>query len=282
MTVFGHSVVRGRLGVAMATSSVPAAFEGGHSGAAAEYNESASPFQRPAGSSRASLSAERDRTVYSGSLERSVKDRDMNGSSDPEKDVERGDGEAEQTGEPTNTKAFEVTFDDHDSTNPRQQYGTARKWTMVFTVSLTALCVTCVSSLYTQTYEQIEPEFGVSEIVATLGLSLFVAGLGIGPMLLAPLSEFYGRVPVYVGSMALFTIWIVPCAVAQNIQTMLVSRFIHGFTGSAFLSVAGGTVGDLFEKNQLDLPMMIFTASPFLGPEIGPIVGGAINAYLNW
>lgn len=77
-------------------------------------------------------------------------------------------------------------------------------------------------------------------------------------------------------------IWIIPSAVAKNIQTMLISRFLDGLSGSAFLSVAGGTVGDLFNRNQLQLPMLIYTASPFLGPSIGPIVGGFINQYTSW
>jgi predicted MFS family arabinose efflux permease len=40
-----------------------------------------------------------------------------------------------------------------------------------------------------------------------------------------------------------------PCAFAQNIQTMLIGRFLDGVAGSAFLSVAGGTVGDMFAKH---------------------------------
>ena len=80
----------------------------------------------------------------------------------------------------------------------------------------------------------------------------------------------------------MFTIWTIPCAVAQNIETMLVARFIHGVAGSAFLSVAGGTVGDLFDKKELDIPMMIFSASPLMGPEVGPIIGGAINSFVSW
>lgn len=48
---------------------------------------------------------------------------------------------------------------------------------------------TCASSLYTLTYDQLVPEFHSSREVATLGLSLFVAGLGLGPMILSPLSE---------------------------------------------------------------------------------------------
>ena len=87
-------------------------------------------------------------------------------------------------------------------------------------------------------------------------------GLGLGPMFLGPLSEFYGRRPIYIISLGFFLIWLIPCAVARNIQTMLIARFIDGFAGSAFLSVAGGTVGDMFTRNQLQAPMMVFTASP--------------------
>jgi MFS family permease len=74
----------------------------------------------------------------------------------------------------------------------------------------------------------------------------------------------------------------IPCAVAQNIQTLLVARFFAGFSGSAFLSVAGGTVADLFAPTQVALPMMVYTAAPFTGPVIGPVVGGFINQYTNW
>lgn len=72
-------------------------------------------------------------------------------------------------------------------------------------------------------------------------------------------------------SFTFFLIWLIPCAVAQNIQTMIVSRFFNGLAGSAFLSVAGGTVGDLFDRHELSAPMMLYTASPFIGPEVGPL-----------
>ncbi|KAH3019373.1 hypothetical protein KXW60_006118 [Aspergillus fumigatus] len=60
---------------------------------------------------------------------------------------------------------------------------------------------------------------------------------------------------------------------------MIIARFFNGLSGSAFLSVAGGTVGDLFHRQELAALMMVYTASPFLGPEIGPLVGGFINTY---
>lgn len=63
---------------------------------------------------------------------------------------------------------------------------------------------------------------------------------------------------------------------------MLVARFFDGLSGSAFLSVAGGTVGDMFNRQQLQFPMLIYTASPFIGPSLGPLIGGFINQYTTW
>lgn len=179
-------------------------------------------------------------------------------------------------------KQYEVRFEgDSDPMNPRS-FSRIRKWAIVIIVSAGSTCVTCASSMYSLTYSQITMEFHISREVATLGLSLFGAGLALGPMILGPLSEFYGRRPIYIISFAFFMIWLIPCAVAKNIETELVSRFVDGFAGSAFLSVAGGTVGDMFVRNELQAPMMVFTASPFIGPPLGPMIAGFINQYTNW
>lgn len=92
----------------------------------------------------------------------------------------------------------EVAFDgDEDPMNPRS-FTMARKWLITLIVASSSFCVTCNSSLYTTTYVQIVPVFNSSREVATLGLTTFVLGLMIGPMFLAPFSEFYGRRPIFI------------------------------------------------------------------------------------
>lgn len=63
---------------------------------------------------------------------------------------------------------------------------------------------------------------------------------------------------------------------------MLVGRFLDGLAGSAFLSVAAGTVHDLFIPAQIQAPMMLFTIMPFIGPALGPVIGGFINEFTTW
>lgn len=105
-------------------------------------------------------------------------------------------------------KEFEVQFDgDSDPWNPKTKYSTLRKWTIVLIGSGCSLCVTCASALYTSTYLQLEKDFHVSREVATLGLTTYVCGLGLGPMFLSPLSEFFGRRAIYLSAFGMFFIW---------------------------------------------------------------------------
>ncbi|KAK2130661.1 MFS transporter [Fusarium oxysporum II5] len=181
----------------------------------------------------------------------------------------------------SSSSATTIEWTDRDADHPYNM-SSGRKWIIVIVISFSSLCVTCASSIYSTTYSQIMIEFHTSHELATLGLSLYIWGMGVGPLVLGPLSELYGRRVIYLWSLLFFFIWIFPGAFANNIHTLLMGRFLSGFSGSAFLSVAGGTVGDIFPRNQLAFPMMVYTASPFIGPEIGPLLGGFINQYTNW
>ncbi|KAK5113216.1 hypothetical protein LTR62_003552 [Meristemomyces frigidus] len=79
-------------------------------------------------------------------------------------------------------KEFEVQFDgDADPLSPRNK-SNARKWLIVIILAASSLCVTCASASYTSTYPQMEREFHVSRELATVGLTTYVCGLGLGPM----------------------------------------------------------------------------------------------------
>ena len=90
-------------------------------------------------------------------------------------------------------KTFEVQWDGADDPTDPKNMSKLRKWIIVLILSAGSTCVTCTSSMYTSTYDQLTSEFHISRVVATVGLSLFVIGLGLAPLVLAPLSEFYGK-----------------------------------------------------------------------------------------
>lgn len=70
-------------------------------------------------------------------------------------------------------------------------------------------------------------EFNISsQTTMILGMTTYLCGLAAGPMFLAPLSELYGRRPVYLVSLVLYFIFVIPACVAKNFATILVVRFI--------------------------------------------------------
>ncbi|EIW74976.1 MFS general substrate transporter [Coniophora puteana RWD-64-598 SS2] len=159
---------------------------------------------------------------------------------------------------------------------------TFRKWVAIVVISSASLCATCASSVASFTEAGEAATFGVSKEVAILGISLYVAGLGVGPLFVGPLSEVYGRNIVYRVSYLLFLIFTFPVAFAPDIGTFLAFRILTGFCGSAFLSVAGGSVSDMFANEHVANPMAFYTMSPFIGPVLGPLYAGFINQNTDW
>jgi multidrug resistance protein len=130
--------------------------------------------------------------------------------------------------------------------------------------------------------QQIMLEFNSVQEVVTLGVSLFVLGFALGPLLWAPFSELYGRQVVFFGTFMAFTCFNAGAAGSQNMWTLLILRFFGGAFGSSPLTNAGGVVADLFAAKERGLAMSIFSVAPFMGPVLGPIVGGFLGMTEGW
>ncbi|KAJ1325046.1 Multidrug resistant protein [Microdochium nivale] len=149
-------------------------------------------------------------------------------------------------------------------------------------VALTCFVVALASSVVTADVAGVVDEFGCSQEVALLSISLFVVGFGVGPMVFAPLSELYGRRIIYGTTLFVAVVFIIPAAVAQNIETLLVARLIDGIAFSAPMTLVGGTLADLWRAEERGVPMAAFSAAPFIGPAIGPLVGGFLSDAAGW
>lgn len=125
-------------------------------------------------------------------------------------------------------------------------------------------------------------DFDVSYIIVVLGISLFVLGFALGPLIWAPFSEVLGRRPLFIYTYIALTAFSAGCALAPNMTALIVLRFFAGAFGSSPLTNAGGTISDLFNANQRGLAMSMFAAAPFMGPVIGPIVGGFTGMTVGW
>ncbi len=121
--------------------------------------------------------------------------------------------------------SFEVDFGPEDPQDPKNWPLWYRGLT-IGAVSYSTWTVVLYSTSYTTSMPGMMKEFHESsEPVATLGVTMYLLGLAVGSLILAPLSEIYGRRPVYIGSLGFFALMILPCALAKSLPEVLVVRF---------------------------------------------------------
>lgn len=171
-------------------------------------------------------------------------------------------------GKGTEDDPYIVDYLDNDHQDA-MNFSDKRKWSISIFQALSTFVVTFSSSVFVSGIGGIEQRFNVSEEVATLGLSLFVLGFAIGPLLWAPLSEMYGRKSIYVISFVVYTAFCVAAACSPNITALLVLRFFASAFGSSAMTNSGGVIADMFNKTQRGVAMGLFVMAPFLGPALG-------------
>lgn len=121
-----------------------------------------------------------------------------------------------------------------------------------------------------------------SETLGTLVVTIYLLGFALGPLVIAPLSELYGRLYIYHACNVIFIAFTIGCALSTDVGMFLAFRFLTGCAGSAPLANGGGTVADVIPQEKRGAAMAIFAVGPLLGPVIGPIMGGFISQGVGW
>jgi multidrug resistance protein len=158
-----------------------------------------------------------------------------------------------------------------------QNWGVVYRWYLTGVAGLLVLNSTFASSSPSGIVEDMEVYFGFSQEVAILTISLFVAGYCVGPILWGPLSETYGRRPIFIITFIIYTGFQVGCALSKNTASILVFRFLGGTFAAAPLTNSGALLADIWDGDHRGQAMSIFSLAPFAGPSIGPIVAGFIQ-----
>ncbi|EAU87133.1 spermine transporter [Coprinopsis cinerea okayama7 len=174
-----------------------------------------------------------------------------------------------------------VKFEPGTGEDPRE-WSKGKKWFVTVSSSLLCLAVALGSSIITGDMGGPTREFGNTQVITNLTVTCFVIGFGVGPLFLAPLSEIFGRTPIYSLSMFLFFIFTLPSALAKNIATLVVSRQIAGLAASAPVCNVGGSIADVWDVKDRGAPMALFSGTLFIGPCLGPMIGGWIGERAGW
>ena len=103
----------------------------------------------------------------------------------------------------------------------------------------------------------------------------------VGPLMIGPLSEVYGRRPVYNVANICFIIFSVAAAESKNMSMLIAFRFFLG-ASVASTTLNPCVVGDIFIQENRGSAMAVMGMVPFIAPILGPIVGGFISQTKGW
>ena len=174
-----------------------------------------------------------------------------------------------------------VTFPPGDPENPRN-WPLWRKWSIVVVIAFIDLTVSFAASGFSPAATKFAKNFEVSSEVATLGLSMTVWGFALGPMTLAPLSEYYGRSPIYIASYGTYLFFILGTALVKTLGGFLVLRFISGWFCAVTIANFGGTIADLFEPHATGIPMSLFLWAATVGSPLGYFLFSFVAQHRDW
>lgn len=158
-----------------------------------------------------------------------------------------------------------------------------RKYYSLFLCCTSTFVAAYSAGAYTSGIPQMSKEWDCSRVSLLLGVTTFVAGFAVTPMALAPFSETYGRVRVFCGSHVVFCAMHLASALVNNLPGMLVIRFFSGASSSAFSSISGGLISDIYHTHDRGTPMAVFSTLALFGTGFGPLAAGLmIGAGMHW
>ncbi|KAI1324661.1 MFS general substrate transporter [Xylariaceae sp. FL0255] len=175
----------------------------------------------------------------------------------------------------------DVDFAPGDIENPHE-WSRGRRWYITVCCILLVVNATFASSSPSGCFESISKDFGVSTEAAGLTITLFLLGYVAGPLLFAPLSEFYGRRWIFYITFLAYIAFNFLCAFAPNFGSLLVGRFLTGTFVSAPLSNAPGVLADLWGPVERGVAMAVFSCMVWVGPALGPIISGFLELKKDW
>lgn len=175
----------------------------------------------------------------------------------------------------------QITFTEEDDDDPKQ-WSKKKRMLNVFIIGFMAILTPLASSMFTPGISQIADDLNAPETSIIATTTGFVIFMGVGPLVLAPLSETFGRRLIYIVCFSIFTVLQIPTALAPNAPTLIAVRAISGFFGSVGIANGGGTINDMYEPHERASIFGWYLLGPLLGPSLGPLFGGIIVSRLNW
>ncbi|KAM7188501.1 major facilitator superfamily domain containing protein [Naviculisporaceae sp. PSN 640] len=179
-------------------------------------------------------------------------------------------------------KAHGATWDCHKDPSDPYNWPNAQKITIAILYSLGSLVTLMSASMVAPLLKDIMRDLDVDASTAQIVFSTVFLGYGLGPFVLAALSEMYGRRMVWIWSQVLYVVWNTLSPVGNNKVLMIVGRLMAGMCASAGIALVGPVMSDMYPKSNRGRSLAIASFLPYFGPALGPILGGLLAEFVSW
>lgn len=115
-----------------------------------------------------------------------------------------------------------------------------------------------------------------------LTLSVFLAGFAVSQLLYGPLSDRFGRRPLLIAGVTVFTLASIACALAPTIEALIAARFVQALGACCGPVLARAVVRDVYGRERAASVLAYMSMAMALAPAIGPVLGGVITGAVGW
>ncbi|WP_251976644.1 multidrug effflux MFS transporter [Salinicola avicenniae] len=151
-------------------------------------------------------------------------------------------------------------------------------WVLMGAVMLSPLAIDIYLPALTAMAQTFERSFAALQLTITL----FLMSVGVGQILVGPLTDRFGRRPVLLGGVALYLLAAMLGATAVSIEMLYVSRVLQGLGACASVTVAFAAVRDGYTPTEGARLYSYLNGSLTLVPSLAPVLGGALTVVLGW
>lgn len=135
---------------------------------------------------------------------------------------------------------------------------------------------------YIPAFSAMARSLGTDAISMQQTLSAYLLGFAIMNLFHGALADSFGRRPVVLWTIAIFTLASVGCALSQSVYQLIFFRFVQGLSAGGGMVVSRAVIRDLFEPAQAQKIMSQVTIYFGVAPAIAPMVGGYLLGHASW
>jgi DHA1 family bicyclomycin/chloramphenicol resistance-like MFS transporter len=156
------------------------------------------------------------------------------------------------------------------------------RWTLAVLLAALGTLGPFSIDTYLPAFDAIASGINATPLQMQQTLSIYMIGFGFMQLFHGALADSFGRRPVVLVGVIVFTIASAGCALAQNISTLLLFRALQGMSAGAGLVVSRALIRDMFEPAQAQKMMSQVTLFFGIAPAIAPMVGGLLSETIGW